>query len=214
MAVPEGEKGGVHRLGAEPSFMPHVRTRCKGLPVPLLTHTFGRERNRVPALSVYSEGDRLLGAVAPLALGAAADTALVVDLDPEGPHYPGQGSLASLKEAGLAVLRNGGVRSHTVADIVDALIDGWPAVVLRMAEPSPWSERAPMVSVHALLPGMLIPPEGDRVVYQRTSFAVPAPRGGVVVPMPSLDAVARLLGGVAPTHSRWIRAWREVWRWA
>ena len=47
----------------------------------------------MPALAIWSPEDEVLGAVAPLALGAAAGTALVVDLDPDGPQYPGDVSL-------------------------------------------------------------------------------------------------------------------------
>ena len=48
------------------------------------------------ALAVWTAYDGLLSATAPLGLAAAAGTALVVDLDPEGPVYPGPASLADL----------------------------------------------------------------------------------------------------------------------
>ena len=74
----------------------------------------------MPALAVWTPEDGLLGALAPLGLAAAASgSALVVDLDEGGPHYPGEASLADLVRAGsrradlyperrgVAVLRNG-----------------------------------------------------------------------------------------------------------
>ena len=72
-------------------------------------------------LRVWTVHDGLLSSVAPLGLAAAVNTALVVDLDPDGPNYPGTASLADLvikgprlvdlepQRSGLAVLRNGGI---------------------------------------------------------------------------------------------------------
>jgi len=73
----------------------------------------------MPAIAIWSPEDEVLGAVAPLALAAAAGTALVVDLDPEGDRYPGEATLASLvaegptqedltpSQRGVAVVGNG-----------------------------------------------------------------------------------------------------------
>ncbi len=47
-------------------------------------------RVTVPALAIWSPDDEVLGAVAPLGLAAAAGTAVVVDLDPDGPRYSGE----------------------------------------------------------------------------------------------------------------------------
>jgi hypothetical protein len=66
--------------------------RCGCFPVRLASE----RRSTVPALAVWSPEDGILGAVAPLALAAAAGTALVVDLDPGGPRYPGAATLAGL----------------------------------------------------------------------------------------------------------------------
>ncbi|MEE8489046.1 MAG: hypothetical protein V3S43_01840, partial [Acidimicrobiia bacterium] len=75
----------------------------------------------MPALAIWSPEDGVLGAVAPLGLAAASGTALVVDLDPNGPNYPGASSLAALVadgprrsdlqpvRKGVAVLANGGI---------------------------------------------------------------------------------------------------------
>ena len=86
----------------------------------------------MPALALWTPEDGLLGALAPLGLALAAGTALVVDLDPLGPHYPGTTSLADLvaegprqadlkpAHRGVAVLRNGGVAPAAAAEVVAA----------------------------------------------------------------------------------------------
>src|SRR5690606_40224234 len=51
-------------------------------------------------LGVRTVGDDLLSAVAPLGLAAAASTALVVDLDPDGPAYPGDRTVVELIDEG------------------------------------------------------------------------------------------------------------------
>ena len=82
------------------------------------------------ALAVWTAFDGLLSATAPLGLAAAAGTALVVDLDPDGPAYPGRASLADLvadgprradlvpSRDGVAVLRNGGVEATAAREVI------------------------------------------------------------------------------------------------
>ena len=127
----------------------------------------------------------MLGALAPLGLGAAAGTALVVDLDPAGPHYPGAGSLANLvadgprrsdlspDRAGLAVLRNGGIDAAEADEVLTALEAGWPSVVVRLPA---GSTRRPDLVVRPLVPGGLFP-IGDTgvTVFQDLGFRLPAP---------------------------------------
>ncbi len=169
-------------------------------------------------LAIHTPEDGLLGALAPLGLAAAAGTALVVDLDPQGPHYPGEGSLAQLvadgprrsdlspARSGLAVLRNGGIESSAAAEVVEALCDGWPAVVLRLPEPA--RDRSADVVVRPLVPGALFTDRGP-AVYQELGFQIPAPG-------PRLPALARahagsLPAGTGPRRSRWVRAWAPAW---
>src|SRR3990172_4895059 len=79
--------------------MPPAARPAQGLSRPRYPHTFSLfagGRKPVPALAVWTAFDGLLSAVAPLGLAAAAGTALVVDLDPAGPPYPGRNSLAGL----------------------------------------------------------------------------------------------------------------------
>ncbi|MDP2622828.1 MAG: hypothetical protein Q8Q29_03405, partial [Actinomycetota bacterium] len=86
----------------------------------------------VPALAVWTPEDGLLGALAPLGLALAAEDAVVVDLDPLGPRYPGDRSLADLVQDGLrrddltprrgvGVLRNGGVAPIEAKSVIEAL---------------------------------------------------------------------------------------------
>jgi len=171
-------------------------------------------------LAVHTREDGLLSALAPLGLGAATGTALVIDLDPAGPRYPGAGSLAELvsdgprrsdlspTRAGLAVLRNGGVDARSAADVVAALVEGWPAVVLRLPKAS--GDLRPDVEVRPLVPGGLYPHDsGPSIVYQDLGFRIPAE--GPVLPPLKRPAAAALLAGTVPFRSSWVRAWRAMW---
>ena len=171
-------------------------------------------------LAIQTPEDGLLGALAPLGLGAAAGTALVIDLDQKGPRYPGEGSLASLvaegprrddltpTRSGLAVLRNGGVDPAAAREVVDALIAGWPSVVLRL--PSEEVLREPDVVVRPLVPGSLFTHSpGGASVFQDLGFRLPSP--GPRLPVMGRSTAATLLAGAVPTRSRWVRAWKAAW---
>lgn len=176
----------------------------------------------MPALSVWSREDGVLGALAPLGLAAAAGTAIVVDLDRHGPRYPGDTSLAELvargprraelvpTRRGVCVLRNGGISAADASDVLDAIVVGWPNVVFRL--PAAVEAPASAVSVHPLLPGGWFPMVGHRLVVQASGWRVPPPPGAVVLPRPRRATLSRLLAGaVPPPGDRWIRAWRRVW---
>lgn len=179
----------------------------------------------MPALAVQCEADGLLGAIAPLALAATVGTALVIDLDPTGPHYPSSGSLAQLVSEGprrsdlvpvtrgVGVLRNGGVTLEAAGEVVEALITGWPHVVLRCRIRV---GVCPIVPVVPLLPGGLIGRLHHRAVYQQMGWRETAPGPGPVLPTPSRSTVKALCEGRLPLGSRWLRAWRQVWEtpWA
>jgi hypothetical protein len=180
----------------------------------------------MPALAIWTPEDGVLGALAPLGLAASAGTALVVDLDPLGPRYPGTSSLAQLVQEGprrsdlapsrrgAAVLRNGGVGPGEAAEVVRALVEGWPHVVLRLpCRPAPEAPPAPLVELRPLLPGALYPDGSGAAVYQRTGFRVPPPGPGPMLPVPRPAEVAGLLAGVVEPGARWVRAWRVVWSW-
>ncbi len=175
------------------------------------------------ALAVWTAGDGLISAVAPLGLAASAGTALVVDLDPTGPTYPGTASLAHLvvdgprradlvpDRRGVAVLRNGGIDPAEAHQVVEALIAGWPHVVLRVGAAAHADGFAPLVPVWPLLPGILSPRPDAPCVYQRTGFGTRPPGPGPVLPRPRSNFLAGLLDGVVVRGSRWVRAWEQVW---
>jgi hypothetical protein len=179
----------------------------------------------LPALALWTPEDGLLGALAPLGLAIAAGTALVVDLDPLGPHYPGTTSLADLvadgprkaelspARQGVAVLRNGGVAPAAAAEVVSALVDGWERVVLRLPpRPAPVLGGVRVVPVRLLVPGGLFPYDGGPAVYQTTRALMRLPGPGLRLPRPRTGTVAAFLEGRRPAAGdRWIRAWRPVW---
>jgi hypothetical protein len=173
-------------------------------------------------LAIACETDGVLGIVAPLALASSADTALVVDLDRDGPRYPGSGSLADLVEqgprledlqptrTGVAVLRNGGIDGAEASEVIGALIKGWPNVVLRLPRVATGLSM-PLVPVIPLLPGGMTPESDRPAVYQQLGWHEQAPGPAVTVPTPARSTVAALLAGRMPARRRWIRAWRRVW---
>jgi hypothetical protein len=176
----------------------------------------------MPAVAVWSPEDEVLGVVAPLALAAAAGTALVVDLDPGGPLYPGDVTLADLVDdgptrtdltpsrRGVAVMRNGGVEPGAAEEVLRALVDGWPAVVLRM--PAAHVGGSGAIPILPLVPGRALRRFPGPVVYQRSAWRVGVPDGTLVLPRPRAGTIAALLEGrMPPPGDRWIRAWRKVW---
>jgi hypothetical protein len=174
---------------------------------------------------MWTPEDGLLGALAPLGLAAAAGTALVIDLDPGGPRYPGPRSLADLvadgprradlepERSGVAVLRNGGITATEAADVVRALIERWPRAVLRLApRPAPVGSGVPTVMVRLLVPGGLFPAVMRPAVYQATPHPMQLPGPGIRLPVPSRRTTAALLAGRRPAvGDRWVRAWRRAW---
>lgn len=174
----------------------------------------------MPALALWTPEDGLLGALAPLGAAMAAPPALVVDLDPFGPAYPGDRSLADLvtddpteedlaPRPGVGVLRNGGVTPHDAAEVVAALIERWERVVLRLPpRPAPDGD-VPVVSVRLLTGGWYQSPEA--AVWQATGQWLPLPADGVRLPIPDHGTVQALLAGRRPRRSRWITAWESVW---
>jgi hypothetical protein len=181
----------------------------------------------MPALSTWTPEDALLGAVAPLALAAAAGTALVVDLDPAGPRYGGAMSLADLvrssprrsdlepQRRGVAVLRNGGVEADDCGELLSALVLGWPTVVLRLAPQSTlgWGSVG-VVPVRLMLPAGWFGGNDRFAVHQRSAWHA-APAGpGPILPRPRRATIAALLSGRRPGPDRWLRVWRQVWELA
>lgn len=173
-------------------------------------------------LGTWTPEDGLLGAVAPVALAMAAGTALVVDLDPHGPHYRGGATLADLvaegprgsdlrpRHAGVAVLRNGGVEPDDARSLLAEIEKGWPAVVYRHPPRPDPPDGVGVVPVHLLAPGGALARTG-RAVYQRCGWRVAVPPEGVVLPRPRSGTVKAILEGRSPAPDRWLRSWRTVW---
>ncbi len=177
----------------------------------------------MPVLSVWSPQGGVLSVVAPLALAASAGTALVIDLDPHGPDYPGTGSLTRLtaegprrsdlspERRGVAVLRNGGIEPAACDEIIAALCRGWPYVVLRLRSGAERPDGRGVVPVRSLLPGELFAFGPEPAVYQRCGWRIRPDGPGPVLPHPRSSTVQALLEGRAPFADRWVRSWRQVW---
>lgn len=178
----------------------------------------GDGKHRIVAIRTF--GDELLSAVAPLGLALSAGTALVVDLDRDGPPYPAERSVAELIEegprraelfperTGVAALPNGGAEPLAALELVETLARHWPVVVVRIASgESPF----PVIPVRPLWPGFLAPFGRRPAVWQRASTGSEPPGPGPVLPPPGRATVAALLAGKRPFRSRWIRAWSRVW---
>ncbi len=177
----------------------------------------------MPVLAVLTPEDGLAGAIMPLGFAAAMGTALVIDLDPSGPRYPGPASLADLvadgprridlvpQRRGPAVLRNGGVSYDDAARVVAALTAGWPNVVLRLPPVAAPSVEARFVPVHVAYPGNLFPAPGRPAVIQMTDRRRPGTDAGVILPPPRPTTWRALARGTIPPPDRWIRSCRRVW---
>ena len=185
--------------------------------------------SRATVIGLRTESDHVLSVVAPVGLAAAAARpALVIDLDPDGPPYPGTRSLADLVDegptraellpgipgahgAGVALLRNGGVGWEQALPMVEALAQRWPALVLRLPvspEPWPW----PVVPVVCLLPGILRPLRGSAAVWQSmTTRRDRAPGPGPVLPALNRSTLSSMLTLRAEPRGRWVHAWSQVW---
>lgn len=179
----------------------------------------------MPALATWTPEDGLLGALAPLGLALAAEQAIVLDLDPEGPRYPGGTSLKKLVAEGptrsdltpgkgVAVVRNGGIGPAEAAEVVAALVAVWPNVVFRLPGHSPPAISAvPVVPIRLLLPGDLFEAAERRSVFQATPSFSRLPAPGVRLPVPRRSTVSALVMGRRPVpRDPWIKAWRSVWR--
>ncbi|HSJ27550.1 MAG TPA: hypothetical protein VLB67_05020 [Acidimicrobiia bacterium] len=158
--------------------------------------------------------DPVLHHIAPFGLAAAAGTCLVVDLDPGAVSLPGP-TLASLlvdgvtaahlspQRAGVAVIGSGGAGEAEAGALLESMLVGWPAVVVRV----PFGD--PAVPVLPLDPVELRPPRAVRAVWQASVRGSRAP--GVVLPPLRRSTVRALCRGVVEPRSTWVRAWRPVW---
>lgn len=176
----------------------------------------------MPVIATWSPADAALDILAPLGLAVAAGTALVIDGDPSGPVVGTGPTLAQLQSEGptrtqleptgrgAAFLANGGVTIEQAADVIRALIERWPAVVLRCEARGPRPEGA--VGFAPLLPEPHTIRLSEPAVYQRCRLSPAESPNGSVLPVPQRRTVERLLAGRAPMRSdRWIRSLADVW---
>lgn len=173
-------------------------------------------------LALWSPVDLFLGIVGPLGAAAAAGTALLVDLDPSGPRYGGSHSLSDLvargptrrelepTKSGPAVLRNGGIMPEDAGEVVAALVERWPNVVLRCApELEPGAGR---IALLPLLPEPFTPSVGGATIYQQTHLSGRRPSTGHILPVPRSGTIKALLAGARPRPGdRWIRSLGRLW---
>lgn len=180
----------------------------------------GIEATQSRVVGVRTFGDEVLAAIAPLGLALAAGSALVVDLDPQGPPYPGERSLVDMAADGptrseltpgrarVAVLRNGGADPGLGVQVVQVLASSWPVVVVRVGHfPVPF----PIIPVRPLWPGFMAPVGERPSVWQRVRGGGDPPGPGPALPPPGRRAVMSLLAGRRPPGSRWVRSWAAVW---
>lgn len=175
---------------------------------------------KAAVVSLGSPHDPLLHRIGPLALAASAPVGLVIDVDPGAPPLPGTTTLAGLcadglharhlspPRRGVAVLPNGGVDRSVARAVIDALIEAWPAVVLREAHPE--------IEVIPLIPGMPVPTPLRPAVFQPSGRWIESPGRGLVLPSLRRSVASCLIRGSIPLDRRWISAWAKVWegRWA
>lgn len=174
---------------------------------------------RIIGVRVY--GDPVLAAIAPLGLALAAEVAVVVDLDPHAPPYPGERTVAELAadgprrvellpaRAGVATVGAGDVTPAEGVAVVERLASAWPAVVVRVGEAA--VVPFPVIPVRPLWPGFLAPTTDRASVWQLMVGSGAPPGPGPVLPPPGRGTVTALLHSRAPWRSRWVRAWRRVW---
>lgn len=180
-------------------------------------------KGRHPILGVWS-ADPVLSTVAPIGLAASVGTALIVDLvstpaggvrtladiAAEGPKL----SELSPARTGIAWLAGGRVTTDSAFEILDQLGRNWPALVVRIPEPSRAIAGVPVIPLY---PGKLAPtPPSTPGVWQPIRGGSEPPGPGLVLPVLRAGTVRRLLSGQLPRRSRWLTAWRPVWEmpWA
>jgi hypothetical protein len=163
----------------------------------------------------------LLGA---LGLGAAAGTALVIDIAGQS-RLATERTLADLIEdgpsleelsptqTGVAVIGGGPIDVTVGLPLIQRLGANWPAVVVR-CDAGVWP--GPTVPVRPLLPGLMAPSEPMPAVWQAVPGGSRPPGPGPVLPRIGSRAARSLLMGRLPTRGRWLRVWESVWRmpWA
>lgn len=163
--------------------------------------------------------DPVLSLFGALGLGAAAGTALIVDMA-TGLGVSTERTLADLLEdgpalhelsparSGVAVISAGPVDADAGLEIIERLSANWPAVVVRCTGAG-W--QGPRVPVRPLLPGLLASSEMIPAVWQTVVGGARPPGPGPVLPRLGPGRARNLLAGRLPTRGRWLRVWERVW---
>jgi hypothetical protein len=138
---------------------------------------------------------------------------------------PGGGDLASLvargpteaelrpDHGGIAVLGNGGISASDASDVIAALADRWPNLVLRCAPTRIPPESA--VPILPVLPAPFTLHIDGTPVYQRTSFGGDPQPGAVVLPAPKPATIRSFLSGRVPVRrDKWVGSLEHVWELA
>ncbi|MCL1599436.1 MAG: hypothetical protein M3094_09645, partial [Actinomycetia bacterium] len=117
------------------------------------------------------------------------------------------------KQRGVAVLANGGVSVSEASQVVAALAQRWPNLVLACAPHAALSSHA--VGIVPVLPEPFAATVDGTVVYQRTAYGGSTHPEAVVLPVPRRSTVRALLSGRMPApRDRWVRSLEAVWAMA
>lgn len=176
----------------------------------------------MPVVATWCPADAALDMLLPLGLAVSAGTCIVIDLDPNGSRVGDRPTLAELvgegaerrhlepSRTGVGYLANGGVDAMDAAPIISAIVERWPAAVLKC---DPRSTRpAGSIASASLLPEPHTRVLRAPVVYQRCGFSPRTAPNGIVLPPIRRRTAELLLSGRAPRRSdRWIRSLRSVW---
>ncbi len=164
--------------------------------------------------------DRILGRLAPIGMGAAAGTCLVVDLADRIGYRGAATTLGALRTSGfhrshlqpgregVAIVSRGDLAIDEALDVTSELVRRWPATVIRMPALDVASPRRPIV-VRPFLPE-LEAESPERVVWQRLSLGQQPP--GPSLPPISRGRAQQILRGAVSSRWRWVRSWAQIWR--
>lgn len=171
-------------------------------------------------LGVRCERDALLHHLAPIGVAASRETALLVDLDEKAPGYPGRLTVADLvregvrrsdlgpARKGVAVLGRGSAELDQVMELVDALVAGWPAVVIRAGSAE---IPHPVIPVTPVFPATWDFVDEAAVTQPVAPWAKGVGDPSIRLPVLRRGQVAAMLGGRVSPRWRWVKAWRPVW---
>jgi hypothetical protein len=115
--------------------------------------------------------------------------------------------------AGIAVIGNGGVTASDASDVIAALAERWPNLVLRCAPTEmPPAAAVPLIPI---LPAPFAIHIDRPAIYQRTPFGGDPHPGAPVLPVPRQATVRSLLSGRVPVRKdKWVGSLEHVWEQA